>query len=113
MTELTTHVLDTASGVPAAGVRVRLLPAGGGAPLAVTETDANGRAKLLPATALATGSYDLVFSVGAYFSATGQAELEPRFLDEAVVRFGLRTEIAHYHVPLLISPFGYTTYRGQ
>ena len=54
-----------------------------------------------------------MFSIGAYFSSKGAAEPAPRFLDDVVIRFGLRAEVAHLHVPLLISPFGYTTYRGQ
>jgi 5-hydroxyisourate hydrolase len=116
MAELTTHILDTAHGTPAAGVRVLLSAAGDAArPLAVAETDSNGRAKLLPVSGAAfeTGNYDLVFSIGAYFAAKGLAEPAPRFLDEVVIRFGLRADVTHYHVPLLISPFGYTVYRGQ
>ncbi len=116
MTDLTTHVLDTAHGIPAAGVRIRLFAAGGAErALAEAETDANGRAKIVPANGVAfdSGSYDLVFSIGAYFGSKGAAEPAPRFLDDVVIRFGLRAEAAHLHVPLLISPFGYTTYRGQ
>lgn len=114
MTELTTHVLDTSHGRPAAGVRIRLFAAGvNDGPLADTQTDANGRARLSTKTLLRTGFHDLVFSVGPYFAASGPAEPDPRFLDEVVIRVGLRVDVAHYHVPLLISPFGYTTYRGQ
>ena len=116
MTDLTTHVLDTAHGIPAAGVRIRLFAAGGAErALAEAETDANGRAKIVPANNVTfdSGSYDLVFSIGAYFSSKGAAEPAPRFLDDVVIRFGLRAEVAHLHVTLLISPFGYTTYRGQ
>ncbi len=116
MTDLTTHVLDTAHGTPAAGARVRLFATGHAAALlAEAETDANGRAAIVPVNgaSLPSGSYDLVFSIGAYFDAKGLAGATPRFLDDVVIRFGLRAEVAHYHVPLLISPFGYTIYRGQ
>ena len=115
MIELTTHVLDTTHGVPAAGMRIRLFATGDGAVLATAETDSGGRARIAPAHdgILEAGSYDLIFSSGMYFSERGIDEAAPRFLDEVVIRIGLRREIAHYHVPLLISPFGYTTYRGQ
>lgn len=116
MADLTTHILDTTHGTPAAGVRIRLFAAGRAEQaLAEAETDRNGRAKIVAANgeAFKSGTYDLVFRVGAYFDSKGEAEPAPRFLDDVVIRFGLRAEVAHYHVPLLISPFGYTTYRGQ
>lgn len=100
-------------GGPAAGIRIRLLASGQS--LAEAETDASGRAALAPPNGepLAEGHYDLVFAVGAYFAAADVADGPPRFLDEVVIRFGMQAGQAHYHVPLLISPFGYTTYRGQ
>lgn len=115
MPALTTHVLDTMKGGPAAGIRIRLLASEGGRSLAEAETDASGRAALAPPNGgpLAEGRYDLVFAVGAYFAGAGAADAQPRFLDEVVIRFGMQAGQAHYHVPLLISPFGYTTYRGQ
>lgn len=114
MPSLTTHVLDTMKGGPAARLRIRLF-AGQTQMIAEAETDEAGRAVLVPAggVPLAAGGYDLVFSAGAYFAKAGAADGQPRFLDEVVIRFGMREDQAHYHVPLLISPFGYTTYRGQ
>lgn len=114
---LTTHVLDTALGRPAAGLAVSLfrLEAGGRRALAATVTNADGRtdAPILPASDFAPGTYELVFHAGAYLRATGQAGAEPLFLDEIPIRFGLADAAAHYHVPLLLSPYGYSTYRGS
>ena len=113
MGHLTTHVLDTARGLPAAGIAVSVRRAGKhGAALASAVTNADGRcAPLLEGAAMETGSYDLVFEAGPYFEALGLKE--PRFLDQIVIRFGIADAHAHYHVPLLLSPFGYTTYRGS
>ena len=117
MGRLTTHVLDTAAGRPAAGLRVRLwhLP-GDAEPVLIGEcnTDADGRtpAPLLQADAFRPGRYQLEFGVGDYFRATGTALPDPAFLDEVVVRFGIAGD-RHYHVPLLVSPYGYSTYRGS
>jgi 5-hydroxyisourate hydrolase len=111
---LTTHVLDTARGLPAAGIAVSVRRAGKhGAALASAVTNADGRcdAPLLEGAAMETGSYDLVFEAGPYFEALGVKE--PRFLEQIVIRFGIADAGAHYHVPLLLSPFGYTTYRGS
>ncbi|HYZ33730.1 MAG TPA: hydroxyisourate hydrolase [Crenalkalicoccus sp.] len=110
---LTTHVLDTARGVPAAGVRVELHRiAPGPAALEGAMTDADGRAVLLPEDAFRPGRYELRFHIGAYFAATGLAE-DPPFLDIVPVRVLLPEGRAQTHVPLLCAPFGYTTYRGS
>jgi len=115
--KLTTHVLDTAAGRPAAGVRIelfRLVPAGRER-LCDVATNQDGRcaAPLLSGEALRPGTYELVFHVAAYFRAAGVALTEPAFLDQVPIRFGLAVAGAHYHVPLLISPYGYSTYRGS
>lgn len=112
---LSTHVLDTARGRPGAGIAVelhRLAPDPG--PVASTVTDADGRpaAPLLPESAFVPGTYELRFHVGAYFAAAGLAA-DPPYLDIVPVRVTLKAGQGHYHVPLLCSPFGYTTYRGS
>jgi 5-hydroxyisourate hydrolase len=114
---LTTHVLDTAHGRPAAGLAIELWRLGeGGAArlLATARTNADGRldAPLLDG-ALEAGVYELVFAVGAYFAALGAALPAPPFLDRVPVRFGIADPAAHYHVPLLVSPWAYSTYRGS
>ena len=114
---LTTHVLDTASGRPAAGVRIDVFRLDDGEPTLLHEavTNADGRcdAPLLAGRAFAAGRYELVFHAGAYFRASGVALSDPAFLDEVPIRFGIAEAGAHYHVPLLISPYGYSTYRGS
>jgi 5-hydroxyisourate hydrolase len=114
---LTTHVLDTARGMPAAGLEIALYRVTGAGREKVAEavTNADGRtdAPLLPKGAMAAGTYELVFRAGDYLRATGQAVAEPLFLDEVPIRFGISDEGAHYHVPLLLSPYGYSTYRGS
>lgn len=107
MSAITTHVLDTARGRPAAGVAVTLERAG--APIAHGRTDADGRLRdLLPAEApLETGVYRLVFDTAGYFAA------QETFYPEVVVTFRVRDAAEHHHVPLLLSPFGYSTYRGS
>ena len=114
---LTTHVLDTARGVPAAGIVIALYKITGQSHRKIAEavTNADGRtdAPILPAAKFAPGSYELVFRVGDYLRATGQAGDEPLFLDEVPIRFGISDAGAHYHVPLLLSPYGYSTYRGS
>ena len=112
MGKLTTHVLDTAQGRPAPGIPVRLWridPSPG--LLCETSTNADGRcdAPLLEGAAVQTGVYEIVFEVGAYFGE----QSEPPFLDRIAVRFGISAPEGHIHVPLLISPYGYTTYRGS
>jgi 5-hydroxyisourate hydrolase len=112
---LTTHVLDTARGTPAAGLRVRLDRLEGGARerLAEVVTNADGRTDgpILPREAFRPGLYELTFLAGDYLRGTGAPLTEPAFLDEVPIRFGM--EAGHYHVPLLLSPFGYSTYRGS
>jgi 5-hydroxyisourate hydrolase len=113
---LTTHVLDTARGCPAAGVAVTLYRIEGGQRLrlatAVTNADGRTDGPILPAAAFATGTYELEFAAGDYLRATGQAGAAPLFLDLVPIRFGMAVA-AHYHVPLLLSPYGYSTYRGS
>lgn len=113
---LTTHVLDTATGRPAAGMVVELFRVSedGRVPLRTLTTNADGRTDhhILPAEEFAPGTYELVFYCGAYLDATGVPPEEPRFLDVIPIRFGM-SEPTHYHVPLLLSPFGYSTYRGS
>ncbi|MFU8899516.1 MAG: hydroxyisourate hydrolase [Roseinatronobacter sp.] len=114
---LTTHVLDTARGLPAAGLKIALYRLDGGAREALAQrvTNADGRTDtpILPQDAFATGQYELVFFAGDYLRATGQAGPDPLFLDEVPIRFGISDKTSHYHVPLLLSPFGYSTYRGS
>lgn len=115
---LTTHVLDTARGRPAAGMRITLDAIEGETRrrIAETVTNADGRtdAPILPQDQFAPGAYELTFHVGAWLDADGPADgnAGPRFLDRVPIRFGM-AEDAHYHVPLLVSPFGYSTYRGS
>ena len=114
---LTTHVLDTARGCPAAGLRIvlsRLHPAGDEF-LAEAVTNADGRTDppILPKGRLTPGTYELVFHAGDYLRAQGLAGAAPLFLDRVPIRFGIADASAHYHVPLLLSPYGYSTYRGS
>ena len=114
---LTTHVLDTARGLPAAGLNITLyrLERGEFVELAQSVTNADGRtdSPILPQESFATGQYELVFAAGDYLRATGQAGSDPLFLDVVPLRFGISDPDSHYHVPLLLSPFGYSTYRGS
>ena len=114
---LTTHVLDTARGKPASGVKISLFRVADGLHhlLGQTTTNADGRtdAPMLAGEALTVGVYELVFSAGDYLRASGQATGDVLFLDEIPIRFGIPDAEAHYHVPLLISPFAYSTYRGS
>jgi 5-hydroxyisourate hydrolase len=110
MTRITTHVLDTAAGRPAAGLTVRLERLDGGEPveLAQATTTPEGRVTdWLPG--VAAGRYRLVFETGAWFSAAGKDSLYPR----VVVEFDVANGVPHYHLPLLLAPFGYSTYRGS
>jgi 5-hydroxyisourate hydrolase/2-oxo-4-hydroxy-4-carboxy-5-ureidoimidazoline decarboxylase len=109
---LTTHVLDIARGRPAAGIAIELvrLPGDGAeVPLASAVTDADGRTPEPLLDPLQPGIYELRFAVGAYFEAAG----EPPFLDVVPVRFGVSAPDEHHHVPLLVSPWSYSTYRGS
>ncbi len=114
---LTTHVLDTARGKPAAGVRIMLYRVSGNnhRKIAETVTNADGRtdAPMLAGKTLTAGTYELVFCAGDYLRDTGQVGDGVAFLDEIPIRFGVADAGAHYHVPLLISPFAYSTYRGS
>jgi len=115
---LTTHVLDTVYGSPAQGVRIELrVFDAGGTPrlLATVHTNRDGRTDqaLLDGTAFAAGQYELTFHVGAYFSARTPTPAQPPFLDVIPIRFGIADPGVHYHVPLLVSPWSYSTYRGS
>ncbi|MDK3072299.1 hydroxyisourate hydrolase [Sedimentitalea sp. JM2-8] len=113
---LTTHVLDTARGCPAEGIRIELFRIDGAEHtlLRTLHTNDDGRTdeQILPESEFATGVYELVFHAGEYLDRTGTPPENPRFLDVIPLRFGM-SEAAHYHVPLLLSPFGYSTYRGS
>ena len=115
MGQITTHVLDTAAGRPAAGLKVVLTRIDdGGAVITAAITNADGRVDkpLLEGAAFAPGRYEIIFHVGDYFRRSGAKLPDPPFLDLVPIRFGV-TEDAHYHVPLLVSPFAYSTYRGS
>jgi len=104
---LSTHVLDTTTGKPAANIKVSLTRAG--QPIAETVTNRDGRAVLLESDSLHTGVYELIFSISDYF----QTLSAPPFLGDVVIRFGIADGTTNYHVPLLVAPYGYTTYRGS
>lgn len=115
MGRLTTHVLDTAHGGPAGNVTVRLFMVGNVRKLAVTTvTDDNGRTPepLLAGEMMVSGTYELEFDIGAYFRDRGVDLAEPAFLDTVVIRFAIDGD-EDYHVPLLASPWSYSTYRGS
>ena len=113
---LSTHVLDTARGCPAAGLAIDLYLIEGETRTklksVVTNDDGRTDAQILPAEEFALGTYELVFHCGAYLDTCAVPPESPRFLDVVPLRFGM-SEAAHYHVPLLLSPFGYSTYRGS
>ena len=118
MGKLTTHVLDTAHGRPGAGIKIELFALAGDdrrALVATAVTNADGRcdAPLAEGSAFAAGEYELVFHAGDYFAAAGVALPRPPFVDRVVLRFGVADPAAHYHVPLLVSPWAYSTYRGS
>ena len=118
MAGLSTHVLDTARGIPAAGMAValwRIRPDGGRDRLKAFTTNPDGRADgpVLSPAETERGTYELVFGAGDYFRAAGVALPDPPFLDEIALRFGIADPAAHYHVPLLVSPWSYSTYRGS
>ena len=117
MGKLTTHVLDTASGKPAAGMKIELsvLEGSDWKVLKELRSNADGRTDgpLLEGPALAKGQYRLVFDVAAYYRSQGTALPDPPFLDRVPLRFGIADVSLHYHVPMLCSPWGYTTYRGS
>ena len=115
MGRLTTHILDTAHGHPAAGVLIELRRDPGHGPIASARSNADGRCDqpLLEGATLLAGEYELLFHVGAYFRGLGVALAEPPFLDRVSIRFGVASPDQHYHVPLLVSPWSYSTYRGS
>jgi 5-hydroxyisourate hydrolase len=118
MGRLTTHVLDTASGLPAADLEITLwalAPDGGRRRLSSHRTNSDGRVDrpLLEGESFVPGTYELVFAVGDYFRRRGLVLDAPAFLDEIPLRFGIAADIGHLHVPLLVAPFGYSTYRGS
>ncbi|PTQ73319.1 hydroxyisourate hydrolase [Celeribacter persicus] len=114
---LTTHVLDTARGIPAGGIEIALYRVSGNShrkiATAVTNDDGRTDTPILPAGKFETGSYELIFFAGDYLRRTGQAGDEPLFLDQIPIRFGISDAESHYHVPLLLSPYSYSTYRGS
>lgn len=115
MGKLTTHILDTAHGGPAAGVLVEVYRLPGPTLLASLRTNRDGRADapLLEGAKLIAGEYELVFHMADYFRSQGVSLPEPPFLDRIALRFGVADPSAHYHVPLLASPWSYSTYRGS
>ncbi|MHA4869771.1 hydroxyisourate hydrolase [Duganella sp. PWIR1] len=117
MGKLSTHVLDITQGKPGAGVKVALyaVHAQGRQLLKSDVTNADGRCStpLLEGDALKQGKYELVFSAGEYFAAQGVALPEPRFIDEVTLAFGVAHADQNYHVPLVVSPWAYSTYRGS
>ncbi|MEM7258163.1 MAG: hydroxyisourate hydrolase [Pseudomonadota bacterium] len=121
MGRLTTHVLNTAEGIPGAGITIELYrdtEAGENAGrqlIKTTVTNEDGRcdAPLLEGDSLHRGTYELHFLAGPYFEARGISATEPKFLDRIVLRVGLSEPDQHYHVPLLVSPYSYSTYRGS
>ena len=117
MGKLTTHVLDTAHGRPGAGIKLELFRLDGGFRSGigrhVTNSDGRCDAPLLEGEAFRLGTYEIEFALGDYFAKLGLKQSEPRFLDLVTLRFGISDPSAHYHVPLLASPWSYSTYRGS
>ena len=117
MGRLTTHVLDTANGCPGEGIKIKLYALKGEErrllKSAATNDDGRVDSPLLDGDDFKTGEYLLEFEAGSYFRARGTELAEPAFLDVLPIRFGIADVDAHYHVPLLISPYGYSTYRGS
>ena len=117
MGRLTTHVLDTARGSPASNLSIDLFRLDGDVPVLMktTKTNDDGRcdAPLLDGDALQKGRYQLLFNVAAYLRRSGDDLPEIPFLDDVVINFGINDPSQHYHVPLLLSAYGYSTYRGS
>lgn len=117
MGKLTTHVLDAAHGCPGSSIKIRLYRVQGESlvPLADALTNSDGRcdAPLLQGEDYRSGVYQLQFHVGDYYRARGTSLADPAFLDVVVLRFGIDAGQDHYHVPLLVSPYSYSTYRGS
>ena len=113
MSGLTTHVLDTMHGQPASGLSLRLSRGGETLVRAVTNLDGRVNQPLLSGAAMQAGAYRLEFDVGDYFRDLGVTLPSPAFLETVVIDFGIAETGAHYHVPLLVSPYAYSTYRGS
>jgi 5-hydroxyisourate hydrolase len=116
MARLSTHVLDTAKGKPAAGLKIELYFLGESRQhlkTVITNNDGRTDEPLLSGDSIPTGIYELIFHAGDYLRASGVLLPEPAFLDDIIIRFGIADASGHYHVPLLLSPFGYSTYRGS
>ena len=117
MGKLTTHILDTANGKPAKDVKIELFACatGGQKLIYSTVTNEDGRCgqPLLEGKSLVTGIYELEFYIGDYYRGMKVELTDPAFLDVVVIRFGISSESENYHVPLIISPFGYSSYRGS
>lgn len=116
MGKLTTHILDTAYGKPAAGVQVRLYRVEETRVLLKTDTtNLDGRldSPMMDDETMAVGKYEIEFEIGSYFRAMNAPMDEPAFIDDVVLRFGIANADQHYHVPLLASPWSYSTYRGS
>jgi 5-hydroxyisourate hydrolase len=117
MGRLTTHVLNVTAGIPAAGMRIDLHDASAGPPRLLSQGRTNGDGRcdkpLLEGASLHSGRYTLTFHVAEYFRSLGVHLPEPPFLDEVVIQFGLADPAQNYHVPLLVSPWSYSTYRGS
>ena len=114
---LTTHILDTARGLPAAGIPILLFRISGDVRTMIAQavTNADGRTDtpILPAGKMTAGHYELMFQTGEYLDQNNLATGSIKFLSDIPIRFGIDDEEAHYHVPLLLSPYGYSTYRGS
>jgi 5-hydroxyisourate hydrolase len=117
MGKISTHVLDTTRGKPGAGVEVELYRVEATARILVTADTTNGDGRcgvpLLEGDALVAGKYELVFGVGAYFAAQGTVLPDPPFLDRVIIAFGIADASQNYHVPLVVTPWSYSTYRGS
>lgn len=113
MAHLSTHVLDLTLGRPAANLKIDLYRAGQHVKTVSTNEDGRVADPLLSGDTIQTGTYELVFHAGAYFRTLGHPLTDPPFLDEVVIRFGIADAAGRYHVPLLLSPYGYSTYRDS
>ncbi|MGZ8289129.1 MAG: hydroxyisourate hydrolase [Telluria sp.] len=117
MGKLSTHVLDTTQGKPGAGVHVELYAVDGGARTLLrnetTNQDGRCTSPLLEGDAMRVGQYELVFAAGDYFAAQGVELPSPRFVDRVTIAFGIADASQNYHVPLVVTPWSYSTYRGS
>ncbi|WP_413438274.1 hydroxyisourate hydrolase [Sulfuriferula sp. GW1] len=116
MGKLTTHIIDTAQGCPAAGIPVEIYRIGQPTTLLISfHSNSDGRSDgaLLEGRELCIGEYEFVFYIAKYFSSSGLALPDPPFLDRIAIRFSVADPLGRYHVPLLVSPWGYSTYRGS